>query len=347
MPFDFQPTVPEDMPAVSALMLAAFKAGPDAPFVDPSLLYWKYFEPGPRWPGSRGYVLKSGGEIMAHCGIWPINLICTDNSVTCNLFVDWVSDRKLPGAGFLLKKRLMTMTEATIVVGGSEDTRAVVPKMGFQPAGEVTFFVKIVRPWKQYRTRPSEGIARDAARLLRNSFWSQSTINASIPKDWSARAVGSFKDNALVTSCQNGHPTPWRSAEYLNYWLRSPSAVVSSFLIYKGTNVRGYFLLSHVGGQTRIADIRLNSSKQDEWNVAYRLAARAAAKDPETCEIIAAASTLFSEIALLSSGFRQRGGAPIFLSDPHGKLIDSPAIFWNMVDADAAYLYDPEHPYTT
>jgi len=239
------------------------------------------------------------------------------------------------------------MTEATIVVGGSEDTRAVVPKMGFQPAGEVTFFVKIVRPWKQYRTRPSEGIARDAARLLRNSFWSQSTINASIPKDWSARAVGSFKDNALVTSCQNGHPTPWRSAEYLNYWLRSPSAVVSSFLIYKGTNVRGYFLLSHVGGQTRIADIRLNSSKQDEWNVAYRLAARAAAKDPETCEIIAAASTLFSEIALLSSGFRQRGGAPIFLSDPHGKLIDSPAIFWNMVDADAAYLYDPEHPYTT
>jgi hypothetical protein len=346
MPLEFHPTVPEDLPAVSALMLTAFKAGPDAPFVDQRLLYWKYFEPGPRWPGSRGYVLKSGEEILAHCGIWPINLYCSDKSVTCNLFVDWVSDRKLPGAGFLLKRKLMAMTEANIVVGGSEDTRAVVPKMGFKPAGEVSFFVKIVRPWKQFRTRPSEGVGRDTARLIRNSVWSHSTVGT-IPKDWSAEPVNSFVDGALVTSCQNGHPTPWRNAEYLNYWLRSPSAVVSGFLIRKSKKVYGYFLLSRVGGQTRIADIRLNSTKQDEWNVAYRLAAQAAAQDPETCEIIAVASTLFSEIALLASGFRERGGAPLFLYDPQGKLIGSPAIFWNMVDADAAYLYDPDHPYTT
>jgi hypothetical protein len=92
--------------------------------------------------------------------------------------------------------------------------------------------------------------------------------------------------------------------------------------------------------------MRLSSTKQDEWNVAYSLAAKAAADDPQTCEIVAVASTLFSEIALLSSGFRQRGNAPLYLYDPQNKLSDAPPIFWNLIDGDAAYIQDPAHPYT-
>jgi hypothetical protein len=347
MPLEFFATVPDDLSAISALMLTAFNAGPEAPFADPRLLNWKYFEPGPAWPGSRGYVLRNGPSLLAHCGIWPVNFRFQDSLVTCNLFVDWVSDKSLPGAGFLLKRKLMTMTDTALVVGGSDDTRAVVPRLGFQPIGDVGYFVKIVRPWRQFQTRPSEGIGRDTARLMRNTAWSISMGPNPVPKDWSVSQVESFDNVELDSNAYIEHPTPWRNAEYLNYWLRSPSASVSGFVALKEDKPRGYFLLSRVGGQTRIADVRLNSTRQDDWNAVYALAAHAAAEIPETCEIIAAASTLFSEIGLVSNGFRQRGGAPMFLFDPQKRLLDSPSIFWNMIDADAAYLHDPDHPYTT
>jgi hypothetical protein len=91
----------------------------------------------------------------------------------------------------------------------------------------------------------------------------------------------------------------------------------------------------------------LRSTRQDEWDAAYSLAAQAAANDPETCETVAVASTLFAEIALLNSKFRLREKSPFFLFDPGKKLRDAPPIYWSLIDGDAAYLQDPEHPYTT
>ena len=346
MALQFQPTVPSDLEGVSALLVAGFRAVPDAPFVDPKLLRWKYFEAGPQWEGSRGYVLKKNSTIEAHCGVWPVELHFAGKKVTCVCFVDWVSDRSLPGAGFLLKKKVMALTETSIVVGGSDDTRAVIPSLGFKPVSEASSFVRIVRPWRQYRTRPSEGMSRDAARLLRNTSWTRRTVRSDIAKDWSAIPVKSFDGITIDDQYCSDHPTPWRSAEYLNYWLRAPTVEVTGFVVEKQKRVRGYFLLSRVGGQARIADVRLSSTKQEEWNGAYSLAAKAAAEDPATCEIVAVASTLFSEIALLSIGFRQRGAEPIYLHDPQKKLRDAPSIFWNLIDADAAYIQDPDHPYT-
>jgi hypothetical protein len=344
MSLQFYPTSPEDLDAISSLMMAGFKAGPEAPFLDQRLLHWKYFQPGPPWEGSRGYVLKDKGSILAHCGIWPINLSFLDKTVTCNCFMDWVSDRALPGAGFLLKRKLMTMAETAIVVGGTADTRAVVPKLGFECIGEVAFFVQIVRPWKQFRTRPTEGILRDTGRLVRNTSWSRSASDNNPPEGWSAVPVQSFND-LMDTGNGSPHPMPSRTANYLNYWLGSPTVVVTGFRIEWQNEPRGYFLLSRVGHQTRIADLRLASSKQDDWTAAYTLAAYAAADDPETCETVAVASTLFAEIALSKSRFRLRESAPFFLYDPGKKLRDSPPMFWNLIDGDAAYIQDSAHPY--
>jgi hypothetical protein len=347
MALQFSPTVPEDLKAVSALMLTAFTAEPGASFLDQELLHWKYFEPGPPWEGSRGYVLKTGESIVAHCGIWPMNLLFRDQTISCICFVDWVSDRNAPGVGFLLKKKLMKLADTSIVVGGTEDTRAVVPKMGFEPVGEVGFFARVVRPWKQFRTRPSEGIGRDAARLVRNTAWSRTGTATAIPQDWSAFRLESFGELNLDGMRDGESPTPWRGADYLNYWLRTPSVTMSAFALTNRGNVCGYFLLSRVGHQTRIADLRLSSSKQDEWNVAYALAAKRAAEDPETCEIVAVASNSVAEVALRLNSFRQRERAPFFLYDPQKKLGGSAPIFWNLIDGDAAYIQDAAHPYST
>jgi hypothetical protein len=344
---EFSPTVPDDLNAVVSLMLVGFKAAPDAPFANKRLLHWKYFESGPEWEGSRGFVLRQDDKIQAHCGVWPVHLSVAGKRVTCLCFVDWVSDRNVPGRGFLLKKKLMSFAETAIVVGGTEDTRAVIPKLGFKMASDVGFFVRVARPWRQFRSRPTEGISRDIARLVRNTAWSRLDLKSAIHPGWSAVQVDSFDDSLLDGFCKRDDPTPWRSPEYLNYWLRTPTVSISAFVIQKARKRLGYFLLSRVGGQTRIADLRIHSTRQEDWNAAYSLAEQVAAADPETCEITGVASTLFAELALRSSGFRQRGSAPLFLYDPQKKLRDSPPIYWNLIDGDAAYISDPEHPYAT
>jgi len=91
----------------------------------------------------------------------------------------------------------------------------------------------------------------------------------------------------------------------------------------------------------------LHSADPREWIVAYRLAAKAAAELPETCEILAVASTPLARESLTASGFHNRGSAPLFLYDPQKKLAGAPPIFWNMIEGNAAYLHDPAYPYVT
>jgi len=306
-------------------------------------LQWKYFEPGPAWEDSRSYVLRKDGVIKAHCGVWPMNLEFSGQQISCNCFVDWVSDRGLPGVGVLLKKKLMSLADTAIVVGGSADTRAVVPRIGFKHTSDVTTFVRVVRPWKQQGSRPIERLPKSVARLARNSLWSLSRKEG-LPEGWRSEPLlvfDSWVDAHHMSEC----PTPVRSADYLNFWLRLPGTKVSGFAILYEDQRRGYFLLSRVAGQMRIADIRLWSGDPADWRIAYSLATRAAEADPAACEVLAIASTPFAHDALTANGYHQRGTEPLFLYDPKKKLANAPAMFLNLIDGDGAYLYDPENPF--
>ncbi|HEV2667998.1 MAG TPA: hypothetical protein VG324_23980, partial [Blastocatellia bacterium] len=243
----------------------------------------------------------------------------------------------------------------SLVVGGSDYTRAIIPRLNYKIAGTVPVFARVVRPWKQFRTRPTEGIGKDVARLARNAMWSRAPVGV-IPENWSAARVRYFDSSfASLLDRLSGaaHPTPERCARYLNYWLRCPAAEIAGFSILKKSRIQGYFLLTRMGGQARIIDIRLtheddaDRDKQADWNAAYGLAGKMAEADPETCEILAVASTEFAQEALLSSGFCRNGSFPLALYDPQGKLNAAPAIFWNMIDGDIAYMYDPAIPYNT
>ncbi len=345
-----------DLGDVAEMLVAGFKTAPDAPFVNHRLLRWKYFETGPGWQGARSYLLKEGNDVLAHCGVWPINMGFSDRNVTCLCFTDWVGSRKFPGAGLLLKKKMMSFAETALVVGGSHDTRAIIPRLNFKDVEKIGVFVRVVRPWKQYRTRPMEGMGKDIARLARNIMWSRAPAGT-IPDGWSSARLQSFDSvfaPVLARLDQAPYPSPQRSLEYLNFWLRCPAAEITGFSILKRGRVRGYFLLTRLGGQTRIIDIRLIHEKrrelgdveeQEDWNAAYALATKMAEDGAETCEILAVASTEFSREALLSTGFRQNGSLPLALYDPRAELRSAPPIFWNMIDGDIAYLYDPTSPY--
>jgi hypothetical protein len=178
---------------------------------------------------------------------------------------------------------------------------------------------------------------------MRNSVWSLSRTDI-VPNGWRARRL-EFFDAEMRVPRVSAWPTPNRSAEYLNYWLRLPVAQVSAFSILYHDKPVGYFLLTRVKGQTRIADVRLWTAKEEDWSSAYGLATREARADSETCEILAIASTPFARRALRENGYRERGSEPIYLYDPRKRLAHTPGIFLNMIDGDAAYLYDVEHPF--
>lgn len=338
-------TEPADLDAVANLLVSVFDLPSDDLLVNRDLLEWKYFAPGPQWEGSRSYVLRKGDKTFAHCAVWPLNLHFAGREVTCLCYIDWAGLSDLPGAGFMLKKKLMKLSQTSIVVGGSEETREIVPKLGFTHIGDVELFARVVRPWKQSRSRPPEPLPKRAARLARNTLWSM-TGGVGAARDWSAKQVTSFTAD-FDFNYTSSSPTPWRNADYLNFWLRCPAAEVTGYELLRDHSRLGYFLVSRVDNQTRIADIRVNSEDANDWRAGYALAAQTAARDAETCEILAAASTPLAVESLKACGFRPRGSTPFFLYDPQKLLTGHLPMFWNMIEGDAAFLFDPAYPFVT
>ncbi len=126
--------------------------------------------------------------------------------------------------------------------------------------------------------------------------------------------------------------------------LACPAAVVRGYRIFEGNRPRGWFLLSRVGGQVRIADLRVNSDAVPPWRSAYALAANAAAVDPEACEVVAAASSKLPLAALRDAGFRPCESDPVWIGDPEGRLAGAP-LHLSMLESDAAWLSNPSRPF--
>jgi len=296
----------------------------DAPALDAALLRWKYWEPGTSWNGSRSFALEQDGSLVAHGSIWPIAGIA-EGVVAANL-LDWAAARMPPGAGISLVRRLADIVPVMVSTGGSTATRAIMPRIGFKHAGNQNIFVRVLRPWKQHRTRPHEPLHRAFPRLLRNSSWS---IALPVPlRGWGARRVESLDDPAA------------------NHVLRCPAATVSGWSLERHGKPRGYFVLSRVAGQSRIARLRIESEKTADHAAAYAIAAVSAMTDPAACELVALSPSQKVNEALDANGFHYRDQRPMFVYDPRKALPPNAGpLQLDMLDDDMAYLNTPEYPY--
>lgn len=313
MPLEFRTTGPDDLPRIKALLQSAFQMGPETPNFDDALLRWKYWEPGTTWQGSRGYVLEKDGAMVAHGALWPLRI---EGAVAANL-LDWAAVKFPPGMGVSLVRRLSEIAPVLVSTGGSKATRAIMPRIGFRHIGNQSIYVRVLRPLRQYRTRPPEPALRALPRLARNISWS---IAPPVPLcGLTASPAASLDDPA---------------ADHL---LKCPSAAVTAWSLGE----LGYFLLSRVGGQSRIARLR-----HPDPTAAYAVAVRTALLDPEACELVALSSSLTVDQALEVNHFRRREQRPVFVHDP-GQLIPKAAypLEFDMLDDDLAYLNIPEYPY--
>ena len=68
---EIRPLVLDDLSAVGRFLIAGFPAAPDADFLAPEVLRWKYLEPrGEDYEAPRSYLAREeGGHVIGHVGI--------------------------------------------------------------------------------------------------------------------------------------------------------------------------------------------------------------------------------------------------------------------------------------
>jgi hypothetical protein len=342
---EFMLSRPEEVPAISDFLMTTLDRSPEANSFRPDVLEWKYFSDHPDWQGTRSYVVKKDAQIAAHGGIWPLRLTGTSVDVKGVHVLDWAANRKAIGAGLLLLRKIFAMTDAVVAIGGSEDTRTMLPKIGYKVKGEMRVYARVVRPWRHFLTNPVWDW-KSPLRLLRNTKWSLAPL-AGVGEGWTLQRISGFDASAegILNQIGNYMVSPHRTPAGLNYILRSPAAPFSAFLLFQSHQLRGYFLLCKVGAQVRIADLRIDGDDPDCWKSAVALAARAAAEDPEVCEVIAGSSFPALEEALRQGGFRQRRRNPVFCYDVRGILKSVQSLNVSLLDYDAAFMVDPGHPF--
>jgi len=335
--------------AIARFLEAKFGSDVPAGFLDGAFLHWKFFAARPDWNGSRSYIAWQGGEVAAHVCAWPLAFSGPAGNIRALHLIDWAARSDIAGAGTMIYRHLMDLSGSVLAIGGSASARRVLPKIGFKPFGTVEIYARVVRPWRQLRTRPRGSTWREAARLARNTAWSFPPPPAAGP-GWSALRVDRAPvelDSVLRRAAIVDFSCGVRTAALLDYLIDCPIASCELFTVSHGGTLRGYFLLNHVGGQSRIIDIFVDSAFVADWLAAYRLAVGAAAARPATCEITAFSSSSWVAEMLRHEGFRLRGEKPVALFDPKGQFNGVLPLNLQMVDSDAFFLYSPSFPYLT
>jgi len=332
-----------------SFLLATFRLTPEAPFVQPALLHWKYDEPRPDWSGPRSFSWRDGQAIAAHACMCPVTYTLRSGDVTGSYLIDWGASRASAGAGVKLLRALALRCDTLFAVGGSADTLDILPKLGYRHICDLRLYARVLRPWRQFQTDPFPRRWKAPLRLARNIIWSLAPMPEA-PPDWSAQRIETFDSSTqplFDTRAASAFPCTHRTPELMNYYLRCPSAVFTAALLLRAGVPLGWYVLSRVGGQARIADIWVNSGSADDWSDAYTLALRAASSDSEACEVVASASIPPAVEAVTRAGFRFHHAEPVFVLDPRKLFAAAQSLNVTFLESDLAYGFDPTYPYLT
>ncbi|MBI3680696.1 MAG: hypothetical protein HY235_09895 [Acidobacteria bacterium] len=342
----FRPASPGDFEAIADLTTRVFRLSPDNPFRDRAYQHWKYWRQHPDWGGSRSYVIELGGRIVAHGCTWPMRLLSAAREWKGQFLIDWVADPETPGAGISLLKRTANLVDGVCAIGGSEMTRAILPKFGFRPYNEAWFFARPLRPFLQTRTHQFNNW-KLPLRWARNTWW---RWWPPLPpgREWRAieQAPGALGEHLWPK------PSPdsligVRHAALFEYLLACPAVKFRFYQLARQDRPCGYCCLSLVHHQVRIADLWVESKEEDDWKAAYRAAFEAALLDPEAAEVITMSSMPLARKALLGCGFRLLDKIPIAFFGTKEFLAAGTAFHLQMIDSDFSSMHGTGPEYRT
>jgi hypothetical protein len=342
----FRSTTPEEQPDVRQLLRDVFQANEDAPFLNNQHLQWKYYAERKDWPGSRSFVLSEDLRLTAHACAWPVGVLLNERKIAGFHPIDWAARSETPGTGASLLREMRKLSEISVCVGGTEVAQKVIANMGYRPAGKMKYYARPLRPWLQARTHKRRNL-KLPARFARNWLWAM-LWPAIGPPGWSAERVAPDQiprevlpvSSEYVTACQ-------RSVAQFRYFEQCPIARHELYVVRDRGKVKGYFLLSVVPGQARVADAWVNGGEIHEWDALYRLAMKTALDAYNVAEITAASALEAGQCALTRCGFRMYQALPVMLFDPERVLAGVPPVHWQMIDNDFSFLHQGRPEYAT
>ena len=309
--------------------------------IDPSHLGWKYHDQGPSWSGSRSFVLSDGTQPVAHAAIWPVQLQLPGGIRTGIGFGDWAASEEQRGAGLLLLKELKKLSSFVLVTGGAEITRQILPRMGFEHWADRARYARVLRPIRQAGMRRQALGWKEPARIARNTLWS---LRPSAPvRNWTADESAPTPEALAPVQAQIGSI---HTVAFFEHMLRSPAVRFKFLNLRQAGRLAGYSVLSFVGGQARIADLRIApapaSDAQPDWNAALSAVLRTLHTETAACEVMAVGSVPHLDNALRANGFRRRGLLPLVVFDPEKQLAQQPIPQLGMLEDDAGLLRHPD-----
>jgi hypothetical protein len=322
---------------VARFLRTVFGASQNHRMFQADVLRWKCIAPHPFWEGSRGYALRHKGEIAAFGCVVPCRFLAGSGTVSSCDVIDWAAGKTVPGAGVILFRHIQSLTGTMITIGGTADTRRVLPKIGFEARIERHNYTRVLRPWRNFRQAPKDWksplrLARDYRELGRPAHNAVRGLMAHRVDSFDGADAGIFPDPAVT-----GQVVCARTPQSLHYSLACPAAKLDAYLLQRGQTPAGYFLLSRVGCQCRIADLWIRSPDRREWAEAYATAAATARMHPEAVEVAVAVSSALETGALQQAGYRRTHAEPVFVSDPGSLLAGRGDLAVNLLENDGYY----------
>jgi hypothetical protein len=346
MTSQFRTTSPQDAPVVAAFLQRIFDIDPSLPLIAPRHLHWKCWEQRSDWAGSRSYVITKESAIVAHITIVPLSCVGGHQRLKMIHPIDWAADPMSFGSGSILLMQVAERVDAVVVMGGSEMAQKALVALGFKTCGEVMRFVRPLRPLRRLAgQKPS---LRLGAQFARSLLWSLQAPSVRT-QGWIASRVA---PEQLISQS-----IPWprsgeeavifeRNPDTIAYFLKCPAMPMELYAVAKEDgSCRGYFLLAHAPGQTRIVDFYVDSEGREVWRALIELAVLQAKRNRTSAEVVSLGSDTVTRQALLDCGFHARGSFALRLLPAKGVELPAGPIRFQMIDNDAAYWHANKNDY--
>lgn len=331
-----RPSTPEDGPAIVALMRQAGLQ----PHVEPQHLDWKYWRERPDWSGPRSFVLTDGRDLLAHGAVVPGTIRWADRRARVIHMIDWAARQEALGAGVVLMKHVGRMADFLLGIGGSDDTRAIMPRIGYQHCGAVRGYVRTLNPLGILR-RPTRAPWKRGPRMVRSLLWILSAPRKDL-RGWDVRRIGADdveQLSAVLPVPQPGLTMFQRSAALLRHALGCPIVPVELYALERGGRIGGYFMLSFAPGQARLADGWMASGDPRDWQALAHAAVQQARRHGGMAELAAWASDPGFGSVLGTCGFHERLTLPVYVRSSVNEKVPQETLRLQMIDNDEFYLY--------
>jgi hypothetical protein len=328
-----------DLAEIRRFLIEGFGTDGSAICFDADVLRWKFFGPIGESKTARSLISRHEGKIVGHIGLCPREFYVPGKGrISTVHFIDWLASREHPLVGLTLMLQGCEMAQTQYGIGGSAQGRAMLAQLGYEEAGLVGDYVRVLSPG--YRLRQSGGgmrkyaaAARDAGRLLLRPG-ARPTVDVEV------RRVEEFSEeiDRLVQSVESEFVFTTRSPELLNYYLGFPGGNINGWTIHEDGKSVGFALVGvfkedgvRVG---RIIECFLQSREQPIWQAAVWAIVR-----QMKCDLVSCYASLPSlREALENCGFYLQRELPFTLRDPQKLLPRDLPVHLTRLEGDYAYL---------